>query len=431
MRPRRIVLSFAALLALALAAVALWIAHRLRADEGPPDPALPLSYAERTGSVFLPAATDRGALAAVADVSPPPFDGAEAIWGATGRDRRGRLWIGVSSRAGAGASARLYSRGPDGAWQERGQVLAALAEAGVLRAGEQQAKIHSKPVQADDGRLYFASTDEEDEDPGGGRPPRWGGHLWRLDPDGRRWQHLAAVPEGLVAVAGAGRHVFALGYFGHVLYRYDTQRDELKRVVVGAAGGHVSRNLLATIDGHAFVPRVSGDGAAAAAELVEFDAELHELGATPLAHYLGGDVSLQSNHGIVGFAYLPNGNLVFTTHRGQLYLIERTATGPARVVPLGWLHPDGEAYAPSLFALSDNQRLAGVVQRGGRYQWVVRDLYAGTAAAAPLDTLGLTDVLLYGSVTRDDAGCFYVGGWTRVTGAERMRPLLLRLTPAG
>jgi hypothetical protein len=44
-----------------------------------------------------------------------------------------------------------------------------------------------------------------------------------------------------------------------------------------------------------------------------------------------------------------------------------------------------------------------------------------------LDTKGLKNVLLYGSVTRDDAGRFYVGGWTSRDGGEK--PLVLQITP--
>jgi hypothetical protein len=46
-----------------------------------------------------------------------------------------------------------------------------------------------------------------------------------------------------------------------------------------------------------------------------------------------------------------------------------------------------------------------------------------------MDTKGLKDVLLYGSMTRDDAGCFYVGGWTTGDGGEK--PLVMQITPAG
>ena len=52
---------------------------------------------------------------------------------------------------------------------------------------------------------------------------------------------------------------------------------------------------------------------------------------TPLEHYLGKGLAARSNHGIVGLAYLPDGRLLFTTHRGQLYVVEPKGAQPAKV----------------------------------------------------------------------------------------------------
>jgi hypothetical protein len=64
--------------------------------------------------------------------------------------------------------------------------------------------------------------DESGENSDGSRLPDSGGHLWRIGPSGR-WEHLAVAREALIAVAGGGRFVYALGYFNHVVYQYDTQ----------------------------------------------------------------------------------------------------------------------------------------------------------------------------------------------------------------
>jgi hypothetical protein len=239
---------------------------------------------------------------------------------------------------------------------------------------------------------------------------------------------LLAVPEGLVAASGVGRHVFALGYFGHVLHRYDTLTGDHKQVVVGSIDGHVSRNFLADVDGHAYVPRLSrlADGRVLT-ELVEYDSDLRELKATPLDEYLGKG-SPGSNHGITGIAYLADGRMVFTTHRGQLYVIDPHADRPATVTLVGWFHPEGEAYAPSLFSFRGGELLAGATQRAGQFEWVVFELATRIAGAFPLDTKGLKNVLLYGSMARDDAGRFYVGGWATRDGGEK--PLVMQLTPA-
>jgi hypothetical protein len=213
-----------------------------------------------------------------------------------------------------------------------------------------------------------------------------------------------------------------------VLHRYDTLTGDHKHVVIGSVDGHVSRNFLADANGHAFVPRLRRlpDGKVLA-ELVEFDSDLRELKATPLDEYLGKGRP-EPNHSITGLAYLGDGRMVYTTHRGQLYVIEPGSNGPATVTHVGWFHPDGEAYAPSLFSFRGGELLAGVTQRGRQFEWVVLELTTRIAGAFPLDTKGLKNVLLYGSMVRDDAGRFYVGGWATRDGGEK--PLVMQLTPA-
>ncbi len=388
----------------------------------------PPSYESLTGSRFLPLPANPFQAPRVREVKLPDFDNATSIWGATGRDFDGRIWVGVSA-ASAGMSAHLLQFDPRGeSWVDRGDVVQELKAAGLYRDGMGQIKIHSKIVPAEDGLLYFASTDEDGEDASSGRPPRWGGHLWRTDPRGGHWQHLLAVPEGLVAVSGVGRYIYALGYWGHVLYQYDTSTGASTRVMVGSVGGHVSRNFLADANGHVYVPRLSRQAdRSVVAELVEYDSSLREVGATPLDAYLGRE-SPGEHHGITGIAYLADGRMAFTTHRGQLYVITPNPAGAANVTAFGWFHPDGEAYAASLFAFDGRGLIAGVTQRAGRYEWVVFDLATRVAGAFPLDTMDLRKVLLYGSITRDDAGRFYVVGWAAgLTGGQR--PLLLQVAP--
>lgn len=382
------------------------------------------SYAELTGSVFLPTPENPGRSPLTRELRVPAFPNATSVWGATGRGPRGRIWIGVSASS-PGMSAHLMEYDPDGgAWHDRGAVVEQLKAAGMLRAGEGQVKIHSKIITGQDGLLYFASADDEGESDG--VPPRWGSHLWRIRPGSNRWEHLTAVAEGLVAVNGVGRNLFALGYWGHVLYRYDIETGGVARRVVGSTGGHVSRNFLADVRGHAYVPRVSaGPDGRPSAQLVELDSELVEIAATPLEFYLGSG-SPRGNHGIVGLAFLSDGSLLFTTHRGHLYRVEPRTHGSAKVTALGWFHPEGEAYAPSLFALGGGL-VAGVARRSGRYQWVVFELITGISAAFPLDTKSLEKLLLYGSISRDDQGQCYVGGWAAADSGGQ-RPIVLQLS---
>jgi len=419
----RLAFGVAAIATVALAsAVALWALDV--------DAPVAYSYEELTGSIFTPPPQGLFRPPRARELTVPRFPGALSIWGATGRDFRGHIWVGVSS-ASAGSSARLFEYDPaTDAWVDHGAVVDKLKEIGLAREGQGQNKIHSKIVPAGDGWLYFASTDEESESARGDVLPRWGGHLWRIHPEQHVWQHLLATPEGLVAVSGVGRYVYALGYWGHVLYQYDTEAGRSRRIVVGSVDGHVSRNFLADLRGHAYVPRLrrlpSGE---VAAGLVEYDPDLSEVAETPMPAYLG-RVPPQSHHGIVGLAYLPDGNLLFTTHVGQLYQIAPKQGAPAAVTALGDWPVQAPAYAPSLFALGGREWIAGVAQTRAGFQWAAAELATGVSAAFPLDLNGLDKVLLYGSVSRDNAGRAYLGGWA-ADGIGGQRPLMLQVDPGG
>lgn len=388
--------------------------------------AQPADVEKRTGSRFAPLPSNpwRAPRTRVIDV--PGFVDANSIWGATGRDAAGRIWVGVSAKA-PGGSAHLMQFDPaNSAWRDFGGVVERLAEADVSPPGAGQVKIHSKIVPGDDGRLYFTSMDEEGEAEDGSQLPKWGSHLWRVDVESGRWEHLFAAPEGLVAAAGGGRWIYALGYWDHVLYQFDTVTQQQRRVVVGAVGGHASRNVIAGADGHAFVPRVKRDGyGMLSAVLVEFDMELREQAVTPLEHYFG-EPAAAEDHGIVGLAALADGRSLFTTHAGHLYSIEPREGAPAQVSAAGWFHPQGASYAPSLFALDGRTLVAGIARRGDRYEWIVFDLASRRSKAFPFDTHEVVGPLLYGSMTRDDAGRCYVGGWQSIAGGGH-RPLLMQV----
>jgi len=110
-----------------------------------------------------------------------------------------------------------------------------------------------------------------------------------------------------------------------------------------------------------------------------------------------------------------------------LYMIEPHVSKPATVTDIGWFHPDGSAYAPSLFVLGRGSLLAGVARRASRFEWVVFDVETRLSKAFPFPVHGLKNVLLYGSVSRDNIGNFYVGGWARGENG-RLRPLLMQVT---
>jgi hypothetical protein len=313
---------------------------------------------------------------------------------------------------------------------DRGNVVAELTRLGLRRPHETQMKIHSRIVIAADGYQYFSSMDENGEADNGSRLPTWGGHLWRRGATGV-WEHLLSTPQALIAVASGGPYVYALGYFNHVLYQFDTRTKRVKSVVVGAAGGHVSRNFFADDRGHAFVPRVTRDEAGKpAAALVELDAALGEVGDMPLTEYF--DRGLDDSHGIVAISPDGSGGWFFTTSKGRLYREEPQTVGPARVSDLGWIHPGGPRYVASLFREEPTGTLFGVAQAtsdgGRRFDWIARAVVGKTEVA----TLPFGETLefpagaaVYGSMTRDAAGHFYV------VGTMNYKPVILQVTSCG
>jgi hypothetical protein len=389
----------------------------------------PDTPAELMNAYFTPLPKHPSDPPRVVDVPVPRFPGSDAVWGGTGRDVQGRVWFGACVAAAEEASARVFCYDTQtGEMADAGDVVSALRTHGLLRAGESQMKIHSKIIQAGDGHLYFASMDERGEAPDGSRPPTWGGHLWRLRLPDRTWDHLHATPEALIAVAGMGRFLYALGYFGHVVVQFDTETGALKTTTVGSVDGHVSRNLLADLRGHAYVPRVrrNSETKQIEATLVELDADLNEVAQTPLEGYC--DAQPAESHGITGVQPMADGSIVFLTHRGRLFHVVPHESGPAEVKDLGWMHPLGEMPIESLFTYDGRTWVMAAVRLpAGNYEWVSFDLKSTASTARTLDVpvryAGASGLLLYGSTTRDVEGAFYL------VGASGHGPLVWRLMP--
>jgi hypothetical protein len=392
------------------------------------------TFAEQMGCVFTELRDAPLDSLAAESISMPRFPGQWCIWNSSGRDHRGHLWFGVSAHEVELPSARLFEYDPASRQMtDRGNVVDALRRAGLHKPGEGQMKIHTRIVQGGDGHLYFASYDEQGEATDGSRLPTWGSHFWRLRLPENRWEHLFAAPEALIAVAGAGRWMYALGYFGHVLYQYDCATGKHRSVTVGSLGGHVSRNFFCDVRGHAYVPRLRGGvaGQPPTTYLVEIDTELKEQAATRFDFYT--QTPDDSSHGITGVQPLADGTIVFCTDQGFLFRVTPLDLLPAKVEPLGWIHPAGKTYVASLFTSDGQTHVMAFCQRsaldGPTNEWLVFDLSSRSSTAVPFelppaDGQPITRHVLYGSITRDDQGaCYLVGGY-----GQNM-PLILRVYP--
>lgn len=402
--------------------------------QNPTEPIL-TSYADLMGCLYTSPEDAPLANAGLRNLALPDFPGRNAVWGAHGRDNRGHIWVGVSCSEGDRPSAHLMEFEPnERTFTDRGNAVEELQRAGIVRTGEGQMKIHSRIVQGEDGHLYFTSMDEQGENSNGSQLPTWGSHFWRLRLPERRWEHLRAVPEALIAVAGAGRWIYALGYFGHVVYQYDLREGEFRSTTIGSLGGHISRNLIVDIRGHVFVPRMrrSTAGDTILTTLVELDNRLTKLAEHPLSHYT--QTLDAESHGLTAFQPMADRSIVFTTDQGRLYHIMPASDQPAEIRDLGWFHPRGRAYVASLFTADGENTLMGFVGRKlperPRNDWVVYDLHNRTSKAVPVSLRGenrqiIEGPVLYGSITRDNAGNCYLGGTHIQNG--RFNPLFVQV----
>lgn len=380
----------------------------------------------RAGTRFIPARHFEAP--AVSRIELPQERYFDSIWGATGRDDDGRIYVGVSSHGGDLRTARLYQYDPStGVLRQQSDVLSELRRSGLFRVGQGQNKLHSKFVPADDGYLYFSSFDEQGED--ASTNPRWGGHLWRKRPHDTSWEHLLATPEALIAVNGTGRYVYALGYWDHVLYVYDTATGRHRSVMAGSVPGHVSRNFLVDFREHAYVPEVTRTASGGiAARLNEYDPDLKLISSTALPAY--GSDKMSANEGIVAHALLSDERIAFIAGKGELYVLSLSTEGTTRLEHRGKFHPEGGNGTKSLFSFNGNSLLAGVSRKPksrGKWEWVIYELESDVSATAPLH-LGISgSKLIYGSFTRDNDGNFYVAGRLVGSGSRSSEPLLLRL----
>ena len=362
------------------------------------------------------------------DIKEIPLDyapSANAIWGSIGRDDKGNLYLGASTHSGPGGTAFLYKYDPSSSTLEpQGDVLGQLKRLGLYESGMGQNKLHSKVYQADDGYIYFSSFDEQGED--SDTNPTWGGHLWRKKSDDLNWQHLLATPEALMAVNLSGNYVYALGYWNHVLYQFNTETQAVTQVVIGSTPGHISRNFLVDPMGHAYVPMVTTKSSGETTVFLnEYDTQLKLVGSYPMPSYQ--HKSMKKHHGIVGYASMENGDIVFTTADGGLYELNVYAGADGKLDYKGTMHPDGSAYIPSLFPIDGQGLVAGVGRASSKkgYEWIIYELQTRFGVAYKLDTSSLRSSLLYGTLTKDDVGNFYLVGRAGKTGGEGFRPVLL------
>jgi hypothetical protein len=354
-----------------------------------------------------------------AQFKPPTFTEVElsagvpaaAIWGATGRDNEGNIYFGLSNHTNIHDTAYLVQYNPTtGTSNVQSDTVSQLKKAKLYVEDMSQNKLHSKFFMAQDGYLYFSSFDEKGES--STENPTYGGNLWRKLPQSTNWEHLLATDEALIAVNLSGRFIYALGYWDHVLYQYDTITQRSTRIAIGSIAGHISRNFIVNSRGYAFVPRVETlPNGQVSAVLVELSPAMAIADLHPLDDYISEDG--HGNHGIVGYTMMKNGDAYFTVASGGLYHITESLTGGHEVNYLGKFEPQHRnSYIASLFSPDGESLLVGLGRNKNTegYFWYIRELSTQLAVNYPIETIPNKGYLLYGSITTDDKGGMYIVG---------------------
>ncbi len=365
----------------------------------------------------------------------PLAPGMNAIWGATARDHLGRVYLGVSAWDGGddpSASLWRYDSGVD-SFELLGDINQKLSELGIRRNTpfpETQIKIHSKIVQASDGRMYFSSQDEHQEKEDGSSNALFGGRLFAFDPNLQKWECIYTAPEGLIALAARGRYVVAQGFSDHVLYQYNIDTKSIKSKKLGTVKGHVSRNIFMDRRMHVYGIRAREaeqgekvgvykvDQQLVRVSLVELDTQLEEKNDWPLEDYL--ITGTTSAKGITGFCELVDGSIVFVTESGALWIL-RSQEDRSELERLGWIGTDGPCFCGGLFSPYGERFVSGLtIKKGeGIYRWNVFDIEKRQSFSLKLDAdsqklLQRANLLAYGSETIDHASRAYVVGWRQV-----------------
>ncbi len=363
---------------------------------------------------------------------PAQINNADAIWGATGRDDEGNIYFGVSTHGidkdigNDSRTAYLYQYNPvtlESVLQS--DVITELKRAGIYREGTGQNKLHSKIYQANDGYLYFSSFDEAGEDEG--INPTWGGHLWRKKPHLLEWEHVLSTEEALIAVNTNGRYVYTLGYWNHVLYQFDTQTQKTTRIVVGSVSTHISRNFIVDENGQVFVPYLKeNDYNELEVFLNHYDTNLRLIAAYPMTSYQHNKI--KNHHGIIGYTSMESGDIYFTTAEGGLYQLKLTQGNEDKLLYKGLMYENTKSYTPSLFTFSGKGHILslGKVKKQGM-QWAIYDLYSSTEIHFPVKTKLWRNLNFYGTLTKDNAGAFYIAGNQKVKGRKGNQPLLIKM----
>jgi hypothetical protein len=397
------------------------------------------SYEARIGTAFDTADSPPITGVAATEVE-LPAEGGDSIWGALGVTAETDVWVGISGSGSKGGQL-LSLTAVDNVARSRGSVVDQRSPDQSPEANQNQKKIHSRIREADDGFVYFTSMDETGESWPDNRLPQYGGRLWRLRPGQEAWEQVMTTPEALIALETTGRYVYALGYWGHVLYQYDTYSGGTKRLQIGSDCGHVSRNFLVDLREHVYVPKVVSKPGSTECRAEDMTVSLAEVSATmqlvaehALPDYLGKSAAHHSQ-GITAYAYRQDESIVFSTMNGDLYHLIAHGGQPALILPLGNMLPETKSQVTNLVSLDGKSLLGAAVVLRGKQQkglhWLVHDTRTIDTRAIPInlpaDLQQFKAMLLYGSGIRDGQGHVYVGGRIQHQNG-RIRPLLLRLS---
>ena len=313
--------------------------------------------------------------------------------------------------------------------ERQSDVITQLKQSNVYTNGTSQNKLDSKFYQANDGYVYFTSTDENGVNSTKGILPTSGSHFWRKKPESENWEHLLATKEALIALNSDGRFVYALGYWNHVLYQYDTLSQRFNRRTVGSIKGHVSYNFIVDNNERVFVPKVERDAnGSILSSLMEYDSNLNLIDIHPIEHYWTDDKHMR--RGIVAYAHMKNGDVYFITGLGALYKLSVSNNDKRNLEFISFIDEANQpgGYFPSLFSIDGSDFLVGLgkLPDNKTYSWFIYQISSKTLVTYNLETLD-NSFLLFGSLTIDNEGNMYMVGADSSDGV-RQEPKIFQLS---
>nr|WP_136251767.1 hypothetical protein [Ningiella ruwaisensis] len=333
-----------------------------------------------------------------------------AVWNGVGINDEGEVYLGLSSIQAVDNTAFVISIDPKTQQIKRhSDAVSQLKQEGVYETGLSQKRLQTDFIADDDGFIYFATHDRMGMDKS--NLSQSGSYLWRMHKGDDNWELLLKTEESIIAIKKHKQFIFALSFWDHVLYKYDTVSQLSSAIKIGSFPRHFSRKFIIDKRGHIFVPRVEKDiEDQLSVVLVELNTDLAILDIHPMPDYW--NANGLGNHGIVASTETLEGVTYFTVASGGLYKLEESVSGRSKLDYLGKFEPQlPESYISLVIAPEQVPILVGFgkTKRESDYYWFIRELSTNIVVNYPATEFD-GRFLLYGANHKRDKSQIYIVG---------------------